>query len=183
MSEFKTIKPKELTDNVFKLLDWDWMLITVGKLDHYNTMTASWGHMGIMWNLPVAIIWIRPQRHTFGFAQRYSDYTLCFFTKEYRSALQFCGSHSGRDYDKAAETGLTPVATEKGNVYFKESRLVMECQKIYSDNLKSANFIIPKVARKHYPKNDFHQFYMGHIINVMTRDLDTPQPRPSSGKR
>jgi len=64
MSEFKTIKPKELTDNVFKLLDWEWMLITAGTPDNYNTMTASWGHMGIMWNLPVAIIWIRPQRHT-----------------------------------------------------------------------------------------------------------------------
>jgi flavin reductase (DIM6/NTAB) family NADH-FMN oxidoreductase RutF len=182
MSEFRAIKPKELTDNVFKLLDWDWMLITAGKLDKYNTMTASWGHMGIMWNLPVAIIWIRPQRHTYGFAERNSHFTLSFFTRKYRSALQFCGSHSGRDYDKAAETGLTPVATKKGNVYFEEARLVMECEKIYSDTLKSARFIIPEVASRHYPKNDFHRFFMGHIVSVLTQQPADIQAVKSGGR-
>jgi len=169
MQEFREIKPTEITDNVFKLLDKDWMLITAGTLEDYNTMTASWGHMGIMWNLPVAIGWIRPQRFTFEFTERYSDFTLSFFTEEYRKALQFCGSRSGRDYDKAAETGLTPVATESGNVFFQEARLVMECRKLYSDDLKSENFIVPEIAVKNYPKNDFHRFYMGEIVNVMVK--------------
>ena len=64
MQDFTLIKPEALTDNVFKLLDKDWMLITAGTMDHYNTMTASWGHMGIMWNLPVAIGWVRPPNVT-----------------------------------------------------------------------------------------------------------------------
>ena len=84
MPDFRTIPPTAITDNVFKLIDKDWMLVTAGTLEHYNTMTASWGHMGIMWNLPVAIAWIRPQRHTFGFAEKYSHYTLSFFTEKYR---------------------------------------------------------------------------------------------------
>ena len=121
MKEFKIIKPTEITDNVFKLLDKDWMLVTAGSPDDYNTMTASWGHMGIIWNLPVAIAYIRPQRHTYGFANRYEDYTLSFFTETYRAALQFCGTRSGRDCDKAAEAGLTPVQTERGNVIFREA--------------------------------------------------------------
>ena len=169
MQEFTTIKPEALTDNVFKLLDKDWMLITAGTMDHYNTMTASWGHMGIMWNLPVAIGWIRPQRYTFEFTEKYSHFTLSFFTEEYRKALQFCGSRSGRDHDKAAETRITPVATESGNVFFQEARLVMECRKLYSDDLKSENFLVPEIAQKHYPKNDFHRFYMGEIMNVLQR--------------
>ena len=167
--EFTFLQPSEISDNVFKLLDKDWMLITAGRLDHYNTMTASWGHMGIMWNLPVAMAWIRPQRYTFEFAEQYSDFTLSFFTEEHRKALQFCGSRSGRDHNKAAETGLTPLATEAGNVFFQEARLVMECRKIYSDDLKKEKFILPEVAQKNYAKGDFHRFYMGEIFNVLAR--------------
>jgi len=169
MEGFNTISPEAITDNVFKLLDKDWMLITAGTLDHYNTMTASWGHMGIMWNLPVSICWIRPQRYTFNFAEKYSHYTLSFFTEEYRKALQFCGSKSGRDFDKAAETGLTPVATEGGKVFFQEARLVMECRKLYSDDLKSEKFIAPDLATTHYPTKDFHRFYMGEIVHALSR--------------
>lgn len=169
MKDFTTIKPTEITDNVFNLLNKDWMLITAGTMDHYNTMTASWGHMGIMWNKPVAMVWIRPQRYTFEFTEQYSDFTLSFFTKEHRKALNFCGAHSGRDYDKAAETGLTPVATDNGNVFFQEARLVMECRKVYSDDLKKEQFILPEVAQKNYPEGDFHRFYMGEIVNVLAR--------------
>jgi len=166
---FEAIDVNTLEDNVFKLLDKDWMLITAGTMDDYNTMTASWGHLGIMWNKPVAIAWIRPQRHTFGFAERFEDYTLSFFPERYRTALQFCGTRSGRDYDKATETGLTPLATEKGNVTFEEARLVLECKKIYSDDLKKKNFLLPEVAKKHYAKGDFHRFYMGEIITALSR--------------
>ncbi len=169
MKDFKLINPEALTDNVFKLLDKDWMLITAGTPKHYNTMTASWGHMGIMWNLPVAIGWIRPQRYTYEFTEMYSHFTLSFFTDEYRNALQFCGSRSGRDHDKAAETRLTPVATESGNVFFQEARLVMECRKLYVDDLKAENFIVPELASKHYPKKDFHSFYMGEITQLLSR--------------
>lgn len=169
MNDFRSIQPTEITDNVFKLLDKDWMLVTAGRIGDVNTMTASWGHLGILWNLPVAIAYIRPQRHTFGFANRYSDYTLSFFTEEYRSILQFCGSRSGRDHDKIAETALTPLETERGNVIFREARLVLECRKIYEDNLKKSNFLLPEVAQKNYPRDDFHRFYMGEIVHVLAK--------------
>jgi flavin reductase (DIM6/NTAB) family NADH-FMN oxidoreductase RutF len=169
MKPFHRIRPTEIPDNVFRLLDKDWMLVTAGKPGDFNTMTASWGHMGILWSLPVAIAYIRPQRYTRGFADRYPEYTLSFFTERYRSVLQFCGSRSGRDCDKVAETGLTVMETERGNVIFEEARLVLECRKIYQDDLKKKNFLIPEVARKNYPKDDFHRFYMGEIVNVLVR--------------
>jgi flavin reductase (DIM6/NTAB) family NADH-FMN oxidoreductase RutF len=169
MEPFNQIKPADITDNVFKLLEKDWMLVTAGNIEDYNTMTAAWGHLGFLWNLPVAIVYIRPQRHTFGFANRFDEYTLCFFTERYRTALQFCGTRSGRDHDKAAETGLTPVRTERENVIFREARLVLECRKIYQDDLKKKNFLLPEIAKKNYPKNDFHRFYMGEIVNVLAR--------------
>ena len=169
MEPFRQIRPADITDNTFKLLDKDWMLVTAGNIGDYNTMTASWGHLGILWNLPVAIAYIRPQRHTFGFANRFDEYTLSFFTERYRTALQFCGTRSGRDHDKAAETGLTPVQTERGNVIFQEARLVLECRKIYQDDLKKKNFLVPEIAANNYPKNDFHRFFMGEVVNVLAR--------------
>jgi flavin reductase (DIM6/NTAB) family NADH-FMN oxidoreductase RutF len=167
--EFQTILPTEITDNTFKLLDKDWMLVTAGNLKHFNTMTASWGHLGIMWNVPTAIVYIRPQRYTYEFTNKYPDYTLTFFPAKFKPALQFCGSRSGRDFDKVAETHLTPIQTERGNVIFEEARLVLECRKIYEDDLKKKNFLLPEVAQKNYPKNDFHKFYIGEIINVLLR--------------
>ena len=169
MQEFQSIYPTEITDNTFKLLDKDWMLVTAGNMKHFNTMTASWGHLGIMWNVPTAIVYIRPQRYTYEFANKYPDYTLTFFPEKFRPALQFCGSRSGRDFDKVAETHLTPFETERGNVIYEEARMVLECRKIYEDDLKKKNFLLPEVAKKNYPKNDFHKFYMGEIVNILVR--------------
>jgi len=166
----KQISPYDLTDNVFKLIDKDWMLVTAGTKKGFNTMTASWGHLGVIWNLPVAIAYIRPQRYTFGFANEHPFYTLSFFGEEQREALKICGTKSGRDCDKMKETGLTPLETKAGNIYFGEARLVLECRKIYQDDLKKENFLIPEIVAKNYPKNDFHRFFMGEITHAMIRE-------------
>lgn len=166
---FKEISPYNIPDNVFKLLDKDWMLITAGTPQDFNPMTASWGHLGILWNLPIAIAYIRPQRHTFGFANKSDCYTLSFFAEEHRDILKFCGSRSGRDHDKVKETGLKPLFTETGGIYYEQARLVMECRKVYQDQLKPEHFIDPSIAKKNYPKDDFHTFYMGKVIRCLIR--------------
>ena len=104
---FVEITPAQIAENAFKAISKDWMLITAGTLASYNTMTASWGGWGHLWGRDVCFCVIRPQRHTFGFMEQASHFTLSFFDEAYRSALDFCGSRSGRDVDKAAATGLT----------------------------------------------------------------------------
>lgn len=165
IEEFDTISPFELTENLFNSLDNDWMLITAGNEQKYNTMTASWGGLGILWNKPVAFIFIRPQRYTFEFAEKSSYLTLSFFEEQYRKALNFCGAKSGRDYDKVKETGLTPIRTDNG-IAFEESRLIIECEKLYADFLKTEQFIDKGVILKNYPKSDFHRMYIGEIKSV-----------------
>ena len=164
---FKEMPVKELDENVFNAIGEDWMLITAGKPDDFNTMTASWGTMGILWHLPVAICFVRPQRHTFGYMERSDHYTLNFLKEGCRDILQFCGTRSGRDTDKISETGLTPLQTGNGNVYFEQCRLVFECRKLYSDRIKEDQFIIPNLIGKNYPKKDFHKFYIGEIISCL----------------
>ena len=106
----KKVEPKELDFNVFSAIGDQWMLITAGDKEDCNTMTASWGGLGILWGSPIAIAYIRPQRYTKEFVDREEYFTLSFFGPEYRPQLALCGSKSGRDVDKVAECGFT-VAT------------------------------------------------------------------------
>ncbi|HYW95495.1 MAG TPA: flavin reductase [Bacteroidales bacterium] len=168
-TDFIPVDPQDVTDNVFKLIGDDWMLITAGDENHFNTMTASWGGLGVLWNLPVAVCYIRPQRYTFGFAEKCDYYTLAFFGGEHRKILNFCGSKSGRDYDKIKETGLEPFVTEKGNIGYNQARLIMECKKLYADDLKADNFLLPDIIKRNYPKSDFHRFYIAQVTDVWIR--------------
>jgi flavin reductase (DIM6/NTAB) family NADH-FMN oxidoreductase RutF len=160
---FNTRRPEELPDNFFRLINDDWMLITAGNAGNYNTMTASWGTTGILWNRPIAICFIRPHRYTFQFAEQQDCYTLSFFDEEHRHILDYCGAHSGRDINKAKHTGLQPLETGLGNVTFSQARLVLECRKLYADFIKAENFVIQDIIPKFYPQTDFHKFYIGEI--------------------
>ena len=71
-------KPELLTGEVFERISKQWMLITAGPEKNCNTMTASWGGLGILWGKPVSTIYIRPQRYTREFVEREDYYTLSF---------------------------------------------------------------------------------------------------------
>lgn len=166
---FINIDPKELKDNIFHLLDDDWMLISAGNDSDINMMTASWGGFGILWNKPVAIIFVRPQRHTYHLVNESEVFSLSFFTEKYRNELNFCGTKSGKDVNKIANTGLTHFRTENGCYAFREARLYMECRKLYADHLNANSFIEEALIKKNYPKNDFHQFTIGEIIGCYVK--------------
>ncbi len=168
-NDFRHILPEKVHDNVFKMIGDDWMLITAGEEGNFNTMTASWGSMGVLWNLPVGICFIRPQRYTFGFAERSAYYTLSFFGEEHREILKFCGAKSGRDFDKIKETGLRPFTTDLGNIGYDQARLILECRKLYAGDLKEDDFVIRELVNKNYRKRDFHRFYIGEVVDVLVR--------------
>ena len=124
---FKEISPYEIVENPFKLLNKDWALVACKDQDKENPMTISWGGVGIMWNKPVAFTFIRPQRYTFTLIEKEDYYSINFFEETHRDVLKFCGSKSGREYDKSKETGITPV-WEQNVPYYKEAKLVLICK-------------------------------------------------------
>jgi len=168
-SKFKEIRPEEIGDNTFKLIGDDWMLITAGNLKKFNTMTASWGGFGILWHKKVCFCVVRPQRYTYKFMEEADTFTLSFFDDKYRNVLQFCGSKSGRDVDKIAATGITPVEDAEGKVYFSEARLVIECKKIYFQDLNPEHFLDPDI-HKNYPAKDYHRMYIGEITRCLVKE-------------
>lgn len=168
MKSFTEISPLELNESAFRIIGKEWMLITAGNLDKWNTMTASWGALGELWFKPVCFTFIRPQRYTREFVEKKPSFTLSFFDESQRDLLNFCGSHSGRDCDKAAKTGLTPFATDGGSVAFEEARLVFECRKLYFQDLDPAHFLVPEIAGS-YPNEDYHRMYIGEVLSVLRK--------------
>lgn len=164
-SKLKSIEPSQLGENPFELIGSRWTLITAGSPQSFNTMTASWGGFGVLWNKPVVYIFIRPQRYTLGFVQQASHFTLSFFDEEHRSALQLLGSRSGRDGDKVAASGLTPCFTAMGNPTFEEATLVMECRKLFDGEFKADDFIDEALREQIYPNGDFHHVFVGEITS------------------
>ena len=165
----KEISVKELLLNPVTAIGQDWMLITAGtKEAGYNTMTASWGHIGELWGLPTTVAYVRPQRYTKQFVDREDLYTLCFF-KDKKQELAYLGSHSGRDGDKVAAVGFTPAFGE-GFTYFEEACLVLVCRKLYRAPLKEESFIDTAVMEKCYPERDFHDLYVGEIVKVLAAE-------------
>lgn len=169
MSDFIKINPENIADNPFKLIGKDWGLVTAGTADDFNTMTISWGGVGIMWNKPVAFTFIRPQRHTFGYLEKGECFSLSFFDEEYRKALTFCGTKSGRDYDKPAETGLTPAFTKDGVPYFEQARLVLICKKLYAQDMNGQSVIDSDAVMKNYNGDDWHRMYVSEITEVLKK--------------
>ncbi len=164
---FKEISPELIIDNPFKLIGSNWMLITAGNRESFNTMTGAWGGLGIMWAKNVAWCVIRPNRYTYKFIEESPFYTLSFLEEQYRDILTYCGTKSGRDVNKVTETGLTPVFDEN-TIYFAEARLILECKKIYSQDILPKNFLSPEIE-EYYPQKDYHRMYLGEIVKVLTR--------------
>ena len=168
-SDFVEILPAAITDNPFQAIGKDWMLITAGTPDAFNTMTASWGTWGELWNRRVAICFVRPQRFTFGFMESASHFTLSFFSGQHKAALDYCGSHSGRDGDKVNAAALTPYPCTEGTVAFREAHLVLVCRKLYAADLAPAAFVDASVRQEFYAANDFHRQYVGELTQVLLR--------------
>jgi flavin reductase (DIM6/NTAB) family NADH-FMN oxidoreductase RutF len=166
---FQKTDPRHLTDNFIKVIGDEWMLITAGTPDKFNTMTASWGTIGMFWNKPVAICFIRPTRYTFEFAANNECFTLSFFTEQERDILNFCGTRSGKNIDKIASSGLRPLKTPNNNIGYEQSRLCIECKKVYYDDLDPDHFLMHDADKKIYPKKDYHRMFIGEIVNCYSK--------------
>jgi flavin reductase (DIM6/NTAB) family NADH-FMN oxidoreductase RutF len=162
------IKIQDLDLNIFNQFDKRWFLLTCGDFEtgKFNTMTISWGSLGTVWDRPFAQVFVRPTRYTFEFMNQYDSFTLSAFNKTYKSSLDLLGSKSGREGDKIADSGLTPVkSSEVKSPCFKEAELVIECRKMYWQDLDASHFLFANIEHK-YPRKDYHRFYFGEVMAV-----------------
>lgn len=168
MHSFQPISIDMLEINPFEKIGKDWALVTAGTKDHANTMTVSWGGLGVMWGKNVAFIFIRDSRYTKEFIDNGDFFSITFFDEQYKKALGYCGSHSGRSEDKITNAGLN-VASKHSIPYIDEGNLVLLCNKLSATKITEDSFLTPEIKEKWYQDGDMHTMYIAEIIEVMAR--------------
>ena len=164
----KEINIRELKDNFVKMISNDWALLSAGKDNDFNTMTVSWGGIGELWNKDVCFVFVRPQRYTYEFMEKNDYFSLSFFGGEYKKELGICGSKSGRDIDKMAETGFLPVDFENA-VGYEQAKVNVVLKKLAYQDMKPDGFIDESIMNN-YANNDFHRVYVGEIVKVVVEE-------------
>lgn len=173
-----TLHPSPISDlsSVFSLIGDRWMLITAEYGGRVNTMTASWGCFGILWNRPICACFIRPGRFTHELVNRSEFFSFSFLPEVYRNALRICGTVSGRDTDKFALSGLTvdyfidnddKKSYPQGVPYISQAETVIICRKIYADVIRPDSFLCDRIPLN-YPNLDYHSVFVSEICEVLS---------------
>lgn len=169
MNNFNEVNIKDFKYNPFEIIGKDWMLITAEKDGKVNTMTASWGGLGVIWGHNVASIYIRQSRFTKEFIDSADKFSISFFDPEkYKKALSHLGTVSGRDENKIATVGFT-VNTNNLAPYFEEARTIIICRKLSSHFLAPEGFIDQEIDKKWYLDKDYHSMYIGEILKILEK--------------
>lgn len=149
----------------------DGAFLTVKNNDELNTMTIGWATIGIIWGIPVLIVLVRESRHTFQLIEDTDEFTVSFsFDGSMKEELNFCGTKSGRHYDKFDECDLEAVPGQDTETpVIGECDLHYECKIIYKQAMDQDN-IMADVVENCYPGQDYHTMYFGEIINCYLED-------------
>lgn len=165
---------------VFEMFSRQTAVVTAGDIENFNGCTIGWGSLGNIWSRagnagPIVTVYVYPSRYTCEFLKKNDTFTVSFFPKEYRKALGYMGTHSGRDEDKVKGAGLTPVSMGD-SVGYKEAELTFICKKLYQhqfekEDLNGAIREYYKASPASYPldeKGDWqtHYMFVGEIIDV-----------------
>lgn len=168
MHTFQPYPIDVLEMNPFTKIGKEWALVTAGNKSKCNTMTVSWGGVGVLWGKNVVYIFIRDSRYTKEFIDNGDFFSISFLDNAYRDALNYCGAHSGRDVDKFEEAGLTP-AFRHSIPYPDEANFVILCKKMAAVPITEDSFVDPSISQKWYADGDMHTMYVGEIIDLMAR--------------
>ena len=172
---FRKIEPTELTENVFKLVGKDYSVITAGSDSLYNSMTASWGGWGQLFEVPVTWCFLNASRYTLEFIKKEQSYTMTYFPDQFKDQVIAFGSKSGRNSDKMKETTLTYVKTPSGNITYKEAKLIIECKLVEITETNPKDFYSEKgkefveKGKKDGNGKEYHKLVFGDITAVWIR--------------
>ncbi|MBB5182722.1 flavin reductase [Catenisphaera adipataccumulans] len=167
------MKPSAFNTKIFNLFDQNWAIVTAGTPDRYNSMTISWGSMGTIWGAPnhgrpIVTVYINPLRYTYEVLNESDRFTVSFFPKANRPDLILMGTRTGRFGDTKKGTNLTPVFDD-GFVYYRESILTFECEKLYQQTLDKKQ-IPASIADAFYaPEEQAHRMYIGEVKKIIEK--------------
>ena len=171
---FKKITENEIPESVFKLVGEDFTVLTSGNENDFNSMVASWGGWGILFNKPTTWCFLRANRYTLDYIKREHTYTMAYFDDSYKEQIMAFGTQSGRNTGKMKETSLSPVVTPSGSVSFKEAKLIIECRLTEMTTVKPEDFYSQEgkefITEAYQEANEYHKILFGEITGVWIRE-------------
>ncbi len=173
---FKQISPEKISDNVFTLAGKVFPVITAGKKEHYNSMTASGGGLGVLFKKPATWCILQSKRYTLELIEKEQTYTLSYFPDEYKEQVIFLGSKSGRDSEKMKEVELTGIQTPSGDMSFKEARLIVECNLTQITSVNPDDFYSQEAKNYLYEAykdaNERRKYVFGEITHIWVKKAE-----------
>ena len=170
-TSYVSISPEDLDENIFRLVGKDFTVITAGE--DPNSMVASWGGVGIMFNKPVTWCFLRANRYTLEKIRETGTYTMCYFPDQYKGDIMQFGTRSGRNTDKMDQTKLTPFLTPDGYPAYKEARIIIECKLIAASTVSKDEFYTDEAKtflQEGYDEaKDWHKLVYGEITNILIK--------------
>ena len=164
---------KDFHENAFNFFigkDDKGILLAAGDKTKSNAMTIGWGGLGTLWGQNDAVtVYVAQKRYTRQFMDKAKYFTLMTFDKSHQNILEYMGSHSGRDGDKAKALGLHTLYTEHGTPYYAEADMVIECEMMYDKPFDPSGFKeVPKKLYANFPAG-IHSMYIGRVVKAWKR--------------
>ncbi|MCM1535759.1 MAG: flavin reductase [Clostridium sp.] len=167
MHAFQPFPIELLEINPFEKIGKEWALVSAGSKQKANTMTISWGGLGVLWGKNVAFIFIRDSRYTKEFLDSHDFFSVSFLSSQYKDALNYCGSHSGRNEDKVNNAGLT-WNYKLSIPFIDEGNFILLCRKLSATKITEDSFLVPDI-KTWYADKDMHTMYIAEILEVLAR--------------
>ena len=157
---------EDFTDNGFQWFR-NALLLAAGDRTKSNAMTIGWGGIGTLWQKTALTVYVAEKRYTKEFMDRSDYFTVMAFDEENGKVLQYMGTKSGRDGDKAQALGLHTAYTANGTPYYIEATMVIECKIMYAAPFDADYFKsdVPKNMYSHFPAG-IHSMYIGEVVNA-----------------
>ncbi len=144
-------------------------LLVSGDEEKSNVMTIGWGTAGIIWGKPIFVVLVRPSRYTYGLIEKIGEFTVNVPTAGMEDIVSFCGTVSGRNYNKFKEKNLTPLPSKKVKPpVIKECSISFECRVVHKNDVIPKE-LFPDISPEFYPQGDYHRVYFGEILEVYKR--------------
>lgn len=163
---------QEWNSNPFTFFKGAGLLLAAGDRESSNAMTIGWGSLGNIWGKAgnaTVTVYVAEGRYTFGFMEKSKYFTVMAFPEEYRNVLEYMGTHSGRDGDKAKHLGLHTLYTENGTPYYQEASLVLECEIIYRGAFDPSGMTGDAKGFYDNFSAGVHHQYIGNIIKALQK--------------
>jgi flavin reductase (DIM6/NTAB) family NADH-FMN oxidoreductase RutF len=131
-----------------------------------NPMTIGWGTIGRIWNIPIFAVLVRPSRYTFTLIEGSDEFSVNLLSEDYAKQIAFCGTESGRDYNKVEKCGFSLEQGKQISIpHLQQASVVYECRIVHKNDIINAA-LDSSIVQEFYPQGDFHSVYFGRILGV-----------------